>query len=80
MSDNSIEFTKENIDTCFKELSKEYKRLGGRNTPVEIILIGGAAIVENYDFRNMTTDIDDIIPAVQMRVKSTAKTITGMIL
>ena len=64
MSDNSIEFTKENIDLYFKELSKEYKRLGGRNMPVEIVLIGGAAIVESYGFRNMTTDIDAIIPAM----------------
>lgn len=64
MSDNSVEFTKENIDLYFKELSKEYKRLGGRNMPVEIILIGGAAIVESYGFRNMTTDIDAIIPAM----------------
>lgn len=64
MSDNSVEFTKENIDLYFKELSKEYKRLGGRNMPVEIVLIGGAAIVESYGFRNMTTDIDAIIPAM----------------
>lgn len=64
MFDNSVEFTKENIDLYFKELSKEYKRLGGRNMPVEIILIGGAAIVESYGFRNMTTDIDAIIPAM----------------
>ena len=64
MSDNTIEFTKENIDLYFKELSKEYKKLGGRNTPAEIVLIGGAAIIENYGFRNMTTDIDAIIPAM----------------
>lgn len=64
LSDNTTEFTKENIDLYFKELSKEYKRLGGRNTPVEIVLIGGAAIIENYGFRNMTTDIDAIIPAM----------------
>lgn len=64
MSEKQIEFTKENIDLYFSELSKEYKKLGGRKLPVEIILIGGAAIVENYGFRNMTTDIDAIIPAV----------------
>ena len=64
MSDNCAEFTKENIDLYFRELSKEYKKLGGRNTPVEIVLIGGAAIIENYGFRNMTTDIDAIIPAM----------------
>ena len=64
MYDNGIDFTKEKIDYLFKELSKEYKKLGGRNMPVEIVLIGGAAIVESYGFRNMTTDIDAIIPAM----------------
>ena len=64
MPDNTTEFTKSNIDLYFKELSKEYKKLGGRNTPVEIVLIGGAAIIENYCFRNMTTDIDAIIPSM----------------
>ena len=64
MSDKAVEFTKDHIDLYFKELSKEYKRLGGRKTPVEIVLIGGAAIIERYGFRNMTTDIDAIIPAM----------------
>jgi len=63
LSDNTVEFTKDNIDLYFKELSKEYKKLGGRNCPAEIVLIGGAAIIESYGFRNMTTDIDAIIPA-----------------
>jgi len=64
LSDNTTEFTKDNIDLYFKELSKEYKKLGGKNMPVEIVLIGGAAIIENYGFRNMTTDIDAIIPSM----------------
>lgn len=63
MSDYTVEFTKDNIDLYFKELSKEYKKLGGKNTPVDIVLIGGAAIIESYGFRNMTADIDAIIPA-----------------
>ncbi len=58
MSENSKVFTKENINLYFRDLSKQYKKLGGKNTPVEIILIGGAAIIENYGFRDMTTDID----------------------
>jgi len=64
LSESPIEFTKENINLYFNELSKEYKKLGGRNNPVEIVLIGGAAIIENYGFRNMTTDIDAIIPSI----------------
>lgn len=65
-TENSNVFTKENLDVYLKELSKEYKRLGGRNVPVELILIGGAAIIEHYGFREMTTDIDAILPAVSI--------------
>lgn len=64
--ENSSVFTKENLDMYFRELSKEYRKLGGKNMPVDIILIGGAAIIENYGFRDMTTDIDAIIPAVSV--------------
>lgn len=66
MSENSMVFTKENINLFFQDLSREYKRLGGKNIPVEIILIGGAAIIESYGFREMTTDIDAILPDVSI--------------
>ena len=56
-------FTKENLDTCLKELGKEFRKLNGTKTPVEIVLIGGAAILANYGFREMTYDIDAIILA-----------------
>ena len=46
-----------------KELAKEFRRINGKSTPAEIILIGGAAILANYGFRNMTTDVDAIIHA-----------------
>lgn len=65
-TENSKVFTKENLNLYLNELSKEYKKLGGRKVPVEIILIGGAAIIENYGFREMTTDIDAILPAVSI--------------
>lgn len=65
-TENSKVFTKENLDLYLNELSKEYKKLGGRKVPVEIVLIGGAAIIENYGFREMTTDIDAILPAVSI--------------
>ena len=51
-------FTKDTLDLCLKELAKEYKRLGGKYAPAEIILVGGAAVLTNYGFRDMTTDID----------------------
>ena len=54
----SFEFTKENIDTYLKELAKEYRKQTGKRIPAELILIGGASVLVNYGFRNMTTDID----------------------
>jgi hypothetical protein len=56
-------FNKENLDTCLKELGKEFRKLNGTKTPAKIILIGGAAILVNYGFREMTYDIDAIILA-----------------
>ena len=44
---SSETFNKDNLDMIFKELAKEYKKLGGKAVPAEIILIGGAAIIEN---------------------------------
>lgn len=66
LSDNSITFSKSNLDHYFYELAKAYKKLGGKKMPAEIILIGGAAIIENYGFRDMTTDVDAIIHAASI--------------
>ena len=63
-SENSNYFTKENLNTYLKELGKEYKKINGKSMPAEIILIGGAAILANYGFREMTTDVDAVIHAV----------------
>ena len=63
LSDQTKHFTKENLDTYLKELAKEYRKLGGKAMPAEIILVGGAAILAGYGFRNMTTDIDAVIHA-----------------
>ena len=59
----SAEFTisKDNLDTYIKELSREFRKLNGTKTPAEIILIGGAAVIVNYGFRDMTNDIDALI-------------------
>ena len=54
----SFEFTKENIDLYLRELAKEYRKQIGKAMPAELILIGGASILINYGFRNMTTDVD----------------------
>lgn len=62
MSSNTP-FTRENLDFYLKELAKEFRKLGGKNMPAEIILIGGASILANYGFRDMTYDMDAIISA-----------------
>ena len=66
MSYKSNVFNKDNLNQYLNELSKAYKKLGGKNMPAEIILIGGAAIIENYGFRDMTTDIDAVIHAASV--------------
>ena len=62
-SDAMNYFTKENLDTCLRELAREYRKRNGKSMPAEIILIGGAAILVNYGFREMTTDVDAVIHA-----------------
>jgi hypothetical protein len=65
MSADKIEiaFTRENLNTYLKELAKEFRKLNGKLTPAEIILIGGAAVLAGYGFRDKTYDIDAIIHA-----------------
>jgi hypothetical protein len=60
---SSDKFTKENLDVYLKELAKEFRRINGKSMSAEIVLVGGAAILTNYGFRDMTTDIDAIIHA-----------------
>ena len=54
-------FTKENLDGYLKELAKEFRKKNGTRMLAEIILIGGASILINYGFREMTYDMDAII-------------------
>lgn len=56
-------FTKDNLDFCLSKLAKEFRKLNGSKMPAEIILIGGAAVLANYGFRDMTYDIDAVIHA-----------------
>ncbi len=56
-------YTKDTLDAILKELGKEFRKLNGNKTPAEIILVGGAAVVANYGFRDRTSDIDALIQA-----------------
>jgi len=69
-------FTKENIETYLKDFAHEYELLSKDKAPLNILLIGGAYIVLNYNFRASTNDLDfsnlnnDIIESA---IKKTAK-------
>ena len=59
----NTEITRDNLDNLLFQVAKEYRKLNGKKMPAEIVLIGGAAIISNYGFRDSTTDIDALIEA-----------------
>lgn len=62
-SDRIFEFTKENLNQYLKAVAREYRKLVGKGMPAEMVIIGGASVLLNYGFRNITTDIDALILA-----------------
>lgn len=56
--ENTEGFTKDNLDFYLNELAKQYRKLYKPKEPVELILVGGAAVLAGYDFRRMTQDMD----------------------
>ena len=52
-----VPFTKENLEGYLKELAKEYRKRG-HGMPAEMILVGGASVLINYQFRAASYDID----------------------
>lgn len=65
-SEYRTEFTKDNIDLYLKEIAREYRKQVGKGMPAELILVGGASVLINYGFRNMTSDIDALIRAASV--------------
>lgn len=57
------DFNRSNIDHYLYLVAKEYKKNNRQNPESELILVGGASIILNYNFRNATTDLDSIIKA-----------------
>ena len=53
----SFKFTKENLDLYLNELAKELKLLKCTRK-LEIIIVGGASILLNYNFRPSSYDVD----------------------
>ena len=63
MSLEETGFTPDNLNIYLKELAKEYRKLSKDKIHAEIILVGGAAVMANYGFRDVTFDIDAIFRA-----------------
>lgn len=64
MSNDNIELknlTKDNLNEYFNELSKVIKKQYGKSANVELIVVGGASVLINYNFREATRDVDAII-------------------
>lgn len=61
MSDQPLR--KEDLDLYLKELAKEFRKRNGKKAPAEITLIGGASVLINYGFREMTYAMDAVMDA-----------------
>lgn len=59
----SAEITKDNLIDILKDLGKEYRKRNGKTMQAEIVMVGGAAILAKYGFRELSYDIDAIIRA-----------------
>lgn len=55
--------TKENLDSVLKDLGNYYTHNGHNKIYAEIILVGGAAVLAKYNFRESSGDMDAIIRA-----------------
>lgn len=61
LPNESIVFTKENIEEYLKALAKEYRKRVKKSMPAEIVMVGGGAVLLNYAFRDSTNDMDALI-------------------
>lgn len=59
-------FTKENLDSCLRQLAKEFRKLNGTTVPAEIVIVGGASVLLNYGFRDMTYDPNITVPDISI--------------
>ena len=58
-----MSFSRRDVDHYLYNVAKEYKKMNRSNPEFEIIIVGGASILLNYNFRDSTTDIDSLIRA-----------------
>ena len=65
---SSFYIDKSRMDYYLCELAKEYRKLS--KIPLQIIIVGGAAILSQYDFRTSSVDIDGFIYPFSDAMKS----------
>jgi hypothetical protein len=71
---HSNNFSKDNIDIYLKDFAEEYRKLTNDKQPLRIILVGGASILLNYNFRKSTNDIDYSNPQSDLIDKAVLET------
>lgn len=70
----SNDIQKSNIDLYLKELAKSFRKLTNKNIKAEIIVVGGASIIINYNFRMSSVDIDAFNTSEEM-IKEASKAV-----
>jgi len=71
---HSNDFNKDNIDIYLNDFAEEYKKLNDDKQLLKIVLVGGAAVLLNYNFRKSTNDIDYSNPQSDLIDKAIEKT------
>jgi hypothetical protein len=71
---HSNDFNKDNIDIYLNDFAENYKMLDNDNQLLKIVLVGGAAVLINYNFRKSTNDIDYSNPQSDLIDKAIEKT------
>jgi len=71
---HSNDFNKDNIDIYLNDFAEEYKKLNNDKKLLKIVLVGGAVVLLNYNFRKSTNDIDYSNPQSDLIDKAIEKT------
>jgi len=71
---HSNNFDKSNIENYLEYFAEEYKKLTNEKQQLKIIVVGGASILLNFNFRKSTNDIDYSNPQSDLIDKAVEKT------
>jgi len=71
---HSNDFNKENIEIYLNDFAEEYKKLTKEKQSLKIVLVGGASVLINHNFRKSTNDIDYSNPQSSIIDKAVEKT------